>query len=185
MTAAHITRITQSDFETILARPENQDRQLELWDGEIIETVPRPLHGYMQNRFSFVFSLYLQTNPIGTVFTELQVSLPGTDYSPVPDVAFVSHARGPFDWERPLPFMPDLIVEIQSPGQSERFMAEKAQFYLTHGAQIVILVYLKRIIEVLTTDSRQLLVMGDTLPGDPVLPGFSVPVADLFPPAAG
>lgn len=48
----------------------------------------------------------------------------------------------------------------------------------------VILVYEKRIIEVLGADSRQLLVPGNILTAEPLLPGFSTPVAELYPATA-
>jgi len=174
-------RITLAEFERLLALPENQDRQLELWAGEIIETMPTPLHSFIQQLFGLLIGNYLLNHPVGYTFPELRIRIPGEDYTPVPDVCFVSHERGTFDWDQPLPFMPDLIVEIQSPDQSDKFMRDKADYYLTHGCRRVVLVYSKRIVEVLTPDERQLLNVDDTLSGGDVLPGFRVEVAKLFP----
>ncbi|MCA9905806.1 MAG: hypothetical protein KC547_18245, partial [Anaerolineae bacterium] len=57
--------------------------------------------------------------------------------------------------------------------------------HLKQGCRRVILVYAKRIVEVLTPDDRQLLTVDDTLTGSNVLPGFSVAVAKLFPKLEG
>jgi hypothetical protein len=47
---------------------------------------------------------------------------------------------------------------------------------------MVIIVYLKPIVEVQTPTERKLLTIDDTLDGGDVLPGFSVAVARLFSP---
>ncbi|MCK6578710.1 MAG: Uma2 family endonuclease [Anaerolineae bacterium] len=78
--------------------------------------------------------------------------------------------------------MPDLAVEAQSEGQSDRFMADKAHLYLRGGSHMVWILYSTRqIIEVLTPTDRHLLTVNDTLTGGAVLPGFSVPVRELWP----
>jgi Uma2 family endonuclease len=78
--------------------------------------------------------------------------------------------------------MPDLAVEVQSPGQSDRFMSDKAAFYLENGSKMVWLIYPDRqLVEFLTPTERQLLTLDGTISGGDVLPDFSVKVADIFP----
>jgi Uma2 family endonuclease len=78
--------------------------------------------------------------------------------------------------------MPDLAVEVQSPGQTDKLMADKAAYYLANGTRMVWLVYPgKQLVEVLTQADRQLLPIDDTLTGEPLLPGFTLPVRELFP----
>jgi hypothetical protein len=61
-------------------------------------------------------------------------------------------------------------------------MYDKAQLYLANGTRMVWIIYSTRqIIEVLTPTDRQLLTINDVLEGGDVLPGFSVPVRELFP----
>lgn len=77
--------------------------------------------------------------------------------------------------------MPDLAVEVQSDGQSDRFMANKAAYYLANGSRMVWLVYPEtQIVEVLTPDNRTLLNSEGIISGGDVLPGFSLPVRELF-----
>ncbi|MCC6612436.1 MAG: Uma2 family endonuclease [Anaerolineae bacterium] len=185
MSAPTKERITQEEFNRILALPENQNRRLELWNGEIIETMPKTRHAFIQSLLAKLFGNYFDNMPVGAVFTELQVELEGEDYSPVPDVAVILNEQGAFDWNEALPFVPALIVEIQSPGESDRFMREKSDYYLQRGCQMVITIFLKPVVEVVTVTAREILVPGDMLTGGDVLPGFSVEVRALFPKQEG
>ena len=184
MVAPTPIRISQEDFNHLLTLSENQNRQLELWDGLIIETMPSRLHAFIQNLFAALFFNYLQTHPIGYSYTEFRIEIEGEDYAPIPDVAVVMKERGETDWHSSLPFMPDLVVEIQSPNQSDKFMLDKANYYLQHGCQMIIIVYTKGIVEVFTPTKRDLLTPADTLDFSEVLPDLSIPVASIFPPTA-
>ena len=67
----------------------------------------------------------------------------------------------------PAPYMPDLAVEAQSEGQSERFMLDKVLLYLANGTRMVWIVYsASQIIEVLTPMERQLLKIDVLKGGD-------------------
>lgn len=180
MIAPDRQRVTQAEFNRLLAQPEYGDRRVELWDGEIVEKMPKPRHSLIIGELFFLIRLFLQQHPIGTVMTEAQIEIPGEDYAPVPDLCFVSSEQGAWDKDSALPWMPALIVEVQSPGQTDQFMRDKADYYLKHGCQKVVTVYLKPIVEVRTATTTHLLVPGDMLALDDVLPGFSVPVADLL-----
>ncbi len=59
---------------------------------------------------------------------------------------------------------------------------EKAHYYLANGAQVVWLVFPnKRYVEVYQPDSEMEVLLGDDLlDGGDVLPGFTMPVADVF-----
>jgi Uma2 family endonuclease len=180
MIAPHKQRVTQSEFNRLLAQPEYADRRIELWDGEIVEKMPKPRHSLIIGELFFRLRLYLQAHPIGTAMTEAQIELPDEDYAPVPDMCFVANDQGEWDKDAALPWMPALIVEVQSPGQSDQFMRDKADYSLKHGCKQVVTVYLKPIIEVRTATTTQLLVPGDALEFGDLLPGFSLHVADLL-----
>ena len=81
-----------------------------------------------------------------------------------------------------MPHLPDLAVEIKSPDDTVKEMREKAAYYLAHGVRLVWLVYPhKRLVEVYRPDADvEILAVGDVLTGGEVLPGFSIPVADVF-----
>lgn len=175
--------VLQTKFEDFIQQSENQDRLFELIYGEIVEKLPTQLHAYIIAQFIAHLMAYLKQHPLGWVLPEARYQLPNDEEnSRIPDVSFVrSEGRSLID-EGAAPYMPDLAIEVQSPGQSDKFMIDKAQYYLANGSQMVWLVYpRKRLIEVLTLDDRELLDQQDQLSGGDVLPGFTMTVKALFP----
>jgi len=172
---------TRSDYEALVEQ--YPDRRLELIHGEIVEKMPTQLHAYIVHMLSGFLFVFLRQNPLGYALVEARYGLPDDqDNQRIPDFSFVSREKGPLVTSGPAPYMPDLAVEVQSPGQSDRLMADKAAYYLAHGSRMVWLVYPdKQLVEVLTADDRHLLTEGDSIDGGDVLPGFSLQVRDLFP----
>ena len=78
--------------------------------------------------------------------------------------------------------MPDLAIEIQSPSQSDAFMARKASYYLAHGSKLVWLVFpSRRVVEVHRRSHRvETFTEEGTLDGGEVLPGFKFDVSEIF-----
>ncbi len=77
--------------------------------------------------------------------------------------------------------MPDFAVKIKSPDDSLKIMRAKARYYLSHGTRLVWLVNPeKRLVEVYMPEDELILNETDTLSGEPVLPGFSLPVQNIF-----
>jgi hypothetical protein len=65
--------------------------------------------------------------------------------------------------------------------ESDLKMSELADFNLANGTLMVVLVYpAKHLLEVRTNNDRQPLDINDTLDGGEVLPGFSMPVKNIF-----
>ncbi|MFH5804602.1 Uma2 family endonuclease [Alienimonas sp. DA493] len=79
---------------------------------------------------------------------------------------------------------PALVVEVLSPGNTRREMELKRRIYFAAGVEVVWEADPgTRTVVVWTAPdaSRELSAEnGDTLSGDPVLPGFAVPLAELF-----
>jgi len=176
------TKTSAAQFEAFLALPENAGRRFELINGEIAEKMPTQLHAYIIHMLSGFLFVFLRQHPLGWALIEARYRLPGDDSDLIPDLSFVAKDRGPLVRSGAAPYMPDLAVEAQSEGQSERFMLDKALLYLAKGTRMVWIIYSTRqIVEALTPTERQLLTVADTLTGGEVLPGFSVPIRDLFP----
>lgn len=132
-------------------------------------------------------SPFCRENNLGWAVSETLFTLPGSGNDRKPDVAFVSFARWPAD--RPLPWVnawavaPDLVVEVISPTDKAVDVIEKVDEYFAGGVRQVWHIY-SRVQRVLIFDSPtqvRVLTRGDELTGDPVVPEFRVPVADLFP----
>jgi Uma2 family endonuclease len=112
----------------------------------------------------------------------------------LPDVTFTrwDSADDPADIEDPdtafLDVTPDLVVEVLSESNTRREMQIKLGEYATAGVKLVwyvdpdaktVTVYPKG-----RERGKKVLGTGDTLDGGKVLPGFALPVADLFAPRA-
>ena len=172
---------TQREYEAITA--EHAERRFELIHGELVEKMPTQLHAAIVSLLTFFMMAYLRENTTGYALVEARYSLPDDPANVrIPDLSYIGRVRGPLVTQGAAPYMPDLAVEVQSPGQSDRFMADKAAFYLANGSKMVWLVYPeKRLVEVLTATDRHLLTEAGTIDGGEVLPGFSVGVKDIFP----
>jgi Uma2 family endonuclease len=110
---------------------------------------------------------------------------PGAETGLVPDVGFFRAARQSLikDPNKPIPFAPDLAVEVASPSQDRAVMAAKTALYFDGGTRLVWIVW---------PDDAQVdvwhrgdalpvtLRVEDTLTGENVVPGFTYPVAKLF-----
>lgn len=79
-------------------------------------------------------------------------------------------------------FAPDLAVEVVSPGDAGEVIVDKVEQYLSAGTTQVWVVYPDRkSIHVHTPGGQaQRLSMTDTLTGGELLPGFALPLSDLF-----
>lgn len=101
-----------------------------------------------------------------------------------PDVSFLSR-------ERPeaatrirgfIPGAPELAVEVISPNDLYTEVAEKVAEYLEHGTRMVIVVNPRRPNVAVHRPGRpvRILAIDDTIDGEDVMPGWSLPVRDLF-----
>jgi Uma2 family endonuclease len=103
----------------------------------------------------------------------------------VPDVWFVARASLPdgVDDEAAIAdYPPDLAAEVVSRKSTKRELERKRREYFAKGTKLVWVVDRKTMTVAVYTDpgTAVTLGVGDTLTGGEVLPGFAVPVADLF-----
>lgn len=131
---------------------------------------------------------YVDAHRVGAVTSSDGVyRFPGAETGLVPDVGFYRAERLAeiVDEDKPIPFPPDLAVEIASPSQTATEMAAKAHVYLRAGTRLVWVVWPQSAhidvwhADVLTGPVAGL-TLSDTLTGEDVVAGFSYPVTDLF-----
>ena len=100
-----------------------------------------------------------------------------------PDLAFTSRERlqGP-PASGYQTVIPDLIVEIVSPGDRPGEVQEKTLLWLAAGAKLVLNLYprTRSVVAHRGPTERREYVAADILDAEPVLPGFSCLVASLF-----
>jgi Uma2 family endonuclease len=136
----------------------------------------------------FALRSFAQPRRLGVATpTDGVYKFPGAETGLLPDVGFVQAARVAHipDRRKPVPFAPDLAIEVASPDQKPEAMAAKARTYLDGGT---------RLVWVVRPDQRQIdvwragrsvgpvavLGVDYTLDGEDVVPGFTYPVAAIF-----
>lgn len=88
------------------------------------------------------------------------------------------------DWKKhPYTLVPDLVAEVVSPGDTVSALDEKVDAYLADGVQLVIVIDPQRRKVWLHTPDQDVVsqLSGDSvLDGGDLLPGFAIPLPDLF-----
>ena len=101
-----------------------------------------------------------------------------------PDIAFTSVERLPLgtDVAGYAEVVPDLVVEVASPGDSRRAAHDKARMWLSHGVRLVWVVYPQtRSVDVHRPGSPVETIIGEgALDGLDVLPGFSCLLSEVL-----
>jgi Uma2 family endonuclease len=174
-------QVTVDEFEAILQQPENDSRLLELIHGEVVEKVPTEEYGLIAANIVAFLWTYVRSTRSGRVTSETRHRTEGDAYNDrIPDVSYRA-GSDPVVTQGAVMSMPDLAVEVRSPDDSLRKLREKARYYLENGSQLVWLVLPEmRLVEVYTTDEDRILTIDDTLTGGDLLPGFSLPVREIF-----
>lgn len=157
----------------------------ELDEGDlVVMPPPKPRHGTVLLTLGNLLKEFLRKTPAGSVTTQIGFLLkqePATVRAP--DVAFLRGTRAQLALSNEyIEGAPDLAVEIVSPSDSASQMMRKVNQYLRSGGHTVWVVYPEsrqaHVFEAAGT-SR---VLGEdqTLDAPNLLPGFSVPVKNLF-----
>ncbi|MDZ4763280.1 MAG: Uma2 family endonuclease [Chloroflexota bacterium] len=176
--------ITADEFFEIIRLPENENRRLELEDGEIVDVAgSTPLDTVTAGRILTFVNVFVMQHDLGYVSGADGAFKLGERRSRLPDVGFVSKTRVP-KLPKKFTVAPDLAVEVVSEDED---IHKKALEYFHAGTRLVWAVY---------TDEKLVFVMrmndqgginsvrfgvDAVLDGEDVLPNFKLPVRDIFP----
>ena len=173
--------------EELLAMPDDGFRY-ELVRGELRKMAPAGrVHGKRGNRVNYSLSAHVYENDLGeTYLAETGFHLEtDPDHVLAPDVAFVRKERedaigGDSDGYFFGP--PDLAVEVISPTDRYTEVEAKVKEWFAGGTLMVIVVNPRnRTVRVYRSlADSDLLTEDDTLNGGDVVPGWRLPVADIF-----
>lgn len=162
----------------------------ELIDGVLVEKAMGTYESAVAAALIYLVKAFLQEHRLGVVLGAdgLLRIMPGQVRAP--DVAFLS-------WERLgtrrladqaiLAASPDLAVEVLSPGNTAAEMDRKLRDYFATGVRLVWYIdpRTRSAIAYTAPERFQRIREEETLSGDPVLPGFSVVLRQLFAEAEG
>jgi len=134
---------------------------------------------------------YARKNRLGLVMTETLFRLHPDGPARRPDLAFVSYERWPYPsglTSDPPAFdvVPNLAIEVNSPTNTMEEVLDKVLDYFFHGVQLVWIVLPKqRLVYVYESpEDVRILSVQRGLEGGRILPGFHLPLAELFAAAA-
>ena len=172
--------------EELLMMPDNGQRT-ELVRGEMRYMAPAGnVHGRLAVNVTAPLHQYVREHELGAVYaaeTGFKISS-DPDTVRAPDAAFVSRERveevGEIEgfW----PGAPDLAVEVVSPGDLYTEVEEKVLGWLEAGSRMVVIVDPRnKTVSVRRHRTEvQVLSEGDKLQGSDVVPGWELPVAEVF-----
>jgi Uma2 family endonuclease len=184
---------TQMSTATILSPPLleiGDDELYEVIDGQRVRTPPMAAFAiWITSRLSRFLGNFAEDR-LGRVITEGLFHLPAPiNRDRRPDVAFVSYER--WAQNRPLPrvgnawdVVPNLTTEVVSPTDNAEELDDKIAEYFRAGVQLVWVVYPNQSkIHVYSSPTEPITVLSknDVLDGGAVVPGFKLPLIELFP----
>ena len=171
--------------EELLRTPD--DLRRELVRGEVRTMAPAgSAHGRIAVNVTWALAGHVKARDLGSVFaaeTGFKIA-ENPDTVRAPDVAFVARERVEAVGEREgyWPGAPDLAVEVVSPNDRFAEVEEKVEDWLAAGTRMVLIVNPRgRTVTVrLPGNKVEILTEEGTIDGGEVVPGWSLPVADVF-----
>jgi Uma2 family endonuclease len=161
----------------------------EIVDGEKVELPPMSADSQvLASRLCRHLGNFGVQHNLGEAYTETLFKLPlEEDRNRKPDVAFVPYSRWPKNRMPPSTnawnVLPDLCVEVVSPSDHVDYIMEKIDEYFRAGVRLVWIFNPRRRLAFVyeSPTSVRGLTQADTLDGGVALPGFTLPLAELFP----
>ena len=172
---------TEQDVIDIEAR---ESRLCELVDGVLVEKTVGYYESYLAMRLGHFLTGFVEEHRLGVVAGEAGTLRLAPGLVRIPDVSFTSWDQLP---GRRIPrepiagLAPDLAVEVISPSNTAREMERKLQDFLAAGVRLVWYVYPgPQEVHVYTAERHDVLTMEQELSGGDVLPGFALPLRQVF-----
>ena len=175
-------KITVAEF---WAMPDDPGHRYELVDGELIDMDGAPRHGIVATEFAWLLRGYVKAadlplyvgNATGFRINAYTLRFPDVHVTAWERMAAYDEAEGAFPH-----FAPDVAIEVVSPSNTPAALARKTAEYFANGTRAVWIadpdprtVAIRR-----PGQPERVFGVGDILTGEPEIPGFACPVADIF-----
>ncbi len=172
--------------EELLRTPDDGLRR-ELVRGEVRTMAPAgSVHGRIAMNLAWSLADHVKSRSLGVVFaaeTGFKISS-DPDTVRAPDAAFVRRERveAVGDTEGYWPGAPDLAVEVASPNDRFAEVEEKVAGWLSAGTGMVFVANPHGKTVTVRRSEREAVILseGETVEGGEVVPGWTLPVADVF-----
>ena len=169
-------------------RPADEEPLYEVVNGQHVDLPPMSiLAAWIASRLSQRLGPFAEERGLGIVVCEALFILDAEeDRRRRPDVAFVSAKQWALNRELPATgdwdIVPDLAVEVVSPTDELSDVISKVREYFDYGVKRVWLVLpAQREVYVYETPTQvRILAETDGLSGEEILPGFTLPLSELF-----
>jgi Uma2 family endonuclease len=171
--------------EDLLFACEREKRYCELIDGTLVEKIVGFYESCLAMAIGDWLRAHVKKNRLGVVAGEGGLVRVKSRRVRIPDVCFVSRDRLPNEGIKGIRILegaPDLAIEVISPDNTREEMEEKLREYFDGGARQVWYFYpVPEEVRVYhSADRFDVYRKGDAVPGGDVLPGFSLPVREVF-----
>ena len=169
----------------VLATHDREKRLCELIDGVLVEKVMGFNESFVALTLGRHLGTFVDQHDLGVVVGPDGMMRMAPGLVRLPDVAFLAWDRFPgreVTYE-PLPdLVPDLAVEVLSKGNTKKEMDRKLREYFVVGVRLVWFVLPEKRLARVYTAPGQFTRLGtdQTLDGGAVLPGFALPLHELF-----
>jgi Uma2 family endonuclease len=183
---------TLVSVEGYAALQEPEGMRYELSEGELIVTPSGSyFHNEIRDYLNAQLRAFVEGRRLGGVTSETDVKLVGKTVRR-PDVAFIraGRLRGIDLDQVPLPVVPDLVFEVVSKNDRAKDLLLKVSQYLAAGAKAVWLLYPNtrlayRYLPGKLEPEVRSAAAGHTFEEPELLPGFSLPLEQIFPAPEG
>ena len=177
-----IRKITVSEFEAMADDP---GHRYELVDGELVDMDGKPRHGTVTGEIYLLLRGHIGPNNlpfdvgVNTGFQMDPFTLRFPDVHVTSWERMAGYDEGAPGWPA---FAPDVAIEVVSASNTPAELARKAGEYFANGTRAMWVADPgPRTVAVRRPDATEQVVgIGDILSGEPEIPGFSCPVADIF-----
>ncbi len=180
--ATQTRKITAQEF---WAMPEDPGHRYELVDGELVDMDGAPIHGRVTGHLHLLLGNHIIATGLpldAGVNTGFQMSpytlrFPDVHVTTWERMAAYDEDAGGFPR-----FAPDVAIEVVSPSNTPAALARKTGEYFANGASAVWIANPANRTMAIRRPGvpEQVFGPGDTLSGEPEIPGFACHVADIF-----
>lgn len=172
--------------EAFIALPDD-GHCYEIVNGELIDMGNSGAkHGNVCSTLMILLGGYVRLQKLGAMFDSSTAFKMKNGNKRSPDISFVAKERLQGLTDLPDGFLegaPDLAVEVLSPGNTIEEIHDKLVEYFENGTRLVWVIHPKENYVLVYRSAQEpdrLLKLSNSLEGEEIVSGFSLPIADLF-----